>query len=147
MASRCAGPLRSFASVLFSMGWFQKTAPTKEEAPKKKLCCACPETKVHVMLACGHRCIIMLGKRLQPLYSHARRAAMQAPRDECIATHGTSELAPCHTCPVRSITSPPALSHRAFVNAGPEDPRCVALIEAHKACLRSEGFKVRTPHS
>ena len=51
-----------------------------------------------------------------------------------------------HTCPVRSITSPPAQSHRAFGNAGPEDPRCVALIEAHKACLRSEGFKVRTPH-
>ena len=30
------------------------------------------------------------------------------------------------------------------LSAGPEDPRCLALIEAHKVCLRSEGFKVRS---
>lgn len=31
------------------MGWFPWTTPKKEEAPpqpKKKICCACPETKV-----------------------------------------------------------------------------------------------------
>lgn len=48
------------------------------EKPKKKICCACPETK--------------------------------KPRDECIATNG--------------------------------EEACTALIEAHKECLRKEGFKV-----
>ena len=28
------------------------------------------------------------------------------------------------------------------VLAGPESERCARLIEAHKQCLRSEGFKV-----
>eukprot|EP00241_Pyramimonas_parkeae_P014095 CAMPEP_0114255066 /NCGR_PEP_ID=MMETSP0058-20121206/17349_1 /TAXON_ID=36894 /ORGANISM="Pyramimonas parkeae, CCMP726" /LENGTH=66 /DNA_ID=CAMNT_0001369397 /DNA_START=88 /DNA_END=288 /DNA_ORIENTATION=+ len=47
-------------------------------APKKKICCACPETK--------------------------------GPRDECIAMKG--------------------------------EENCTALIEAHKKCLRAEGFDV-----
>lgn len=32
----------------------------------------------------------------------------------------------------------------AAVAAGEEHPYCQALIEAHKACLRTEGFKVCT---
>jgi len=50
------------------------------QQPKKKICCACPETK---------------GKR-----------------DECVIVHG------------------------------PEAEQCQKLIEAHKICLRAEGFKV-----
>ena len=49
-----------------------------EEKPKKKICCACPETK--------------------------------SARDECIALKG--------------------------------EEACKKLIEAHKACLRKEGFNV-----
>lgn len=55
-------------------------AATGDAKPKKKICCACPDTK-----------------RL---------------RDECIAERGE------------------------------EHPYCAALIEAHKACLRLEGFNV-----
>lgn len=29
--------------------------------------------------------------------------------------------------------------------AGPEDSRCLTLIEAHKVCLRKQGFKVSCP--
>ncbi|KAK4523302.1 hypothetical protein GAYE_PCTG50G1196 [Galdieria yellowstonensis] len=49
-----------------------------EGKPKKKMCCACPETKKQ--------------------------------RDECILQHG--------------------------------EDKCKEFIEAHKACLRQEGFKV-----
>lgn len=34
------------------------------------------------------------------------------------------------------------MRHHACISAGPKDPRCIALIEAHKVCLRKEGFKV-----
>ncbi|EIE23182.1 cytochrome C oxidase copper chaperone, partial [Coccomyxa subellipsoidea C-169] len=50
------------------------------EAPKKKICCACPDTK--------------------------------RERDDCVARYG------------------------------PESDRCQKLIEAHKQCLRAEGFNV-----
>jgi len=60
------------------LSWFGKKA--EPEKPKKKMCCACPETK---------------------------RA-----RDECITLNGE------------------------------EDSRCQELIEAHKKCLRKEGFNV-----
>lgn len=59
------------------VSWIKKAEPEK---PKKKICCACPETK--------------------------------AVRDECVATHG------------------------------PEHFHCLPLIEAHKKCLRAEGFNV-----
>lgn len=59
------------------LSWTKKAEPEK---PKKKICCACPETK--------------------------------SARDECTATYG------------------------------PEAPRCQPLIEAHKQCLRAEGFNV-----
>eukprot|EP00884_Botryococcus_braunii_P009053 jgi/Botrbrau1/18149/Bobra.53_1s0020.1 len=69
------------------MGWLswgrKEEKPASDsslEKPKKKICCACPDTK---------------------------RA-----RDECVTLHG------------------------------PESDNCIALIEAHKDCLRSEGFKV-----
>ncbi|WIA20688.1 hypothetical protein OEZ86_004649 [Tetradesmus obliquus] len=58
----------------------EPAAVPEPEKPKKKICCACPDTK-----------------RL---------------RDECIATNGE------------------------------ENAYCQALIEAHKACLRMEGFNV-----
>ncbi|KAF6259224.1 cytochrome C oxidase copper chaperone-domain-containing protein [Scenedesmus sp. NREL 46B-D3] len=58
----------------------EPAAAPEVEMPKKKICCACPDTK-----------------RL---------------RDECVATHGE------------------------------ENAYCQALIEAHKACLRMEGFNV-----
>ncbi|OQU85875.1 hypothetical protein SORBI_3004G329201 [Sorghum bicolor] len=53
-------------------------APATESKPKKKICCACPDTK-----------------RL---------------RDECVVEHG--------------------------------EPACTKWIEAHKRCLRAEGFNV-----
>jgi cytochrome c oxidase assembly protein subunit 17 len=55
-------------------------AAAADTKPKKKICCACPETK--------------------------------APRDACTAEHG------------------------------PESAICAPLIEAHKKCLRAEGFAV-----
>lgn len=60
--------------------WSKKEEPSQAEKPKKKICCACPETK--------------------------------KVRDECTTLHG------------------------------PESEQCAALIEAHKQCLRKEGFKV-----
>ncbi|XP_059301188.1 cytochrome c oxidase copper chaperone 2-like [Lycium ferocissimum] len=57
----------------------QKAASTMPDSkPKKKICCACPETK--------------------------------KLRDECIVEHG--------------------------------EPACEKWIEAHRKCLRAEGFKV-----
>ncbi|KAI4982649.1 hypothetical protein ZWY2020_023141 [Hordeum vulgare] len=56
----------------------QAPAPATDSKPKKKICCACPDTK-----------------RL---------------RDECIVEHGESA--------------------------------CTKWIEAHKQCLRAEGFKL-----
>ncbi|XVF78513.1 hypothetical protein PTKIN_Ptkin14bG0140200 [Pterospermum kingtungense] len=55
-----------------------KTAPVAESKPKKKICCACPETK--------------------------------KLRDECIVEHG--------------------------------EEACAKWIEAHRMCLRAEGFNV-----
>lgn len=52
--------------------------PTPAPAPKKKICCACPDTKL--------------------------------ARDECIVING--------------------------------EDACAALVEAHKVCLRAEGFNV-----
>lgn len=78
---------------------------TQEKKPTKKICCACPETKVchwtpfpfefvgHLLITCD----VMI---------------LQKVRDECIALHG------------------------------PDSEECQKLIEAHKACLRAEGFKV-----
>lgn len=57
----------------------QSTEPEPVK-PKKKICCACPDTK--------------------------------KLRDECTTTHG------------------------------PDAPQCQPLIEAHKQCLRAEGFNV-----
>merc|ERR1712205_105216 len=61
------------------MGRSAKMGETAEK-PKKKICCACPETK--------------------------------GPRDTCIA------------------------------EKGPDHEDCLKLIEAHKKCLRAEGFNV-----
>ncbi|KAE8678087.1 Cytochrome c oxidase copper chaperone [Hibiscus syriacus] len=55
-----------------------KTTPAAESKPKKKICCACPETK--------------------------------KLRDECIVEHG--------------------------------EEACAKWIEAHRKCLRAEGFNV-----
>ncbi|GMI79473.1 hypothetical protein HRI_001616600 [Hibiscus trionum] len=55
-----------------------KTTPAPESKPKKKICCACPETK--------------------------------KLRDECIVEHG--------------------------------EEACAKWIEAHRICLRAEGFNV-----
>lgn len=52
--------------------------PTSTQTPKKKICCACPDTKL--------------------------------ARDECIVING--------------------------------EDACAALVEAHKVCLRAEGFNV-----
>lgn len=54
-------------------------AVAEQAKPKKRICCACPETK--------------------------------AKRDECVALNG--------------------------------EAACAALIEAHKVCLRKEGFDVK----
>jgi hypothetical protein len=49
------------------MGWFKKAAPAKEEAPKKKICCACPETKVDVIATCSHCAVLMRRMRQRVL--------------------------------------------------------------------------------
>ncbi|CAL1363140.1 unnamed protein product [Linum trigynum] len=74
-------PLQNSAPALALSGSMQVVEPTKpvpESKPKKRICCACPETK-----------------RL---------------RDECMVEHGESG--------------------------------CAKWIEAHRLCLRAEGFNV-----
>ncbi|CAL8465331.1 g4866 [Coccomyxa elongata] len=66
------------------MGWLwgskkQEEAPVQQTS-KKKICCACPETK--------------------------------RERDDCVAQYG------------------------------PDSEQCQKLIEAHKQCLRAEGFNI-----
>ncbi|BAF10292.1 cytochrome c oxidase copper chaperone 1 [Oryza sativa Japonica Group] len=71
-------PAQSPACPTVSEGGSAAPAPATDSKPKKKICCACPDTK-----------------RL---------------RDECIVEHGESA--------------------------------CTKWIEAHKRCLRAEGFNV-----
>lgn len=98
----------------------------KSEAPKKKICCSCPDTKV--------------GK--------------------CAAyTHVPHHLPSCDTCNLRksemsALASTvrrcwlPPTPLQYHIPPGAEAPQCQPLIEAHKQCLRAEGFNVRaTPHA
>jgi len=86
----------------------------KDTKPKVKICCACPETKVRFPRR------ILLGRiepttddqTHSPAHPLTRPPLAQTKRDECIATHG------------------------------PESTECAKLIEAHKVCLRKEGFHV-----
>lgn len=107
--------------------WFSsKPAPEPEKPKKKKICCACPETKAsgQARLLCdggqGRRCRRRRAARVAllcwyALLVHSGHSSLPWPqkeRDECTLTHG------------------------------PEAPQCQELIEAHKACLRAEGFNV-----
>ena len=61
-------------------------------------------------------------------------ARLQATRDECVTLHGELAL----LLPWQRTV----LASQLRVPAGPEARECRRLIEAHKACLRSEGFDV-----
>ena len=72
-----------------------------------------------------------------------RRAPPASPRqkvrDECVATHGRARgggegggKGPPPPSPLDTVS----------LLSGPEAPACAALIEAHKVCLRAEGFAV-----
>jgi cytochrome c oxidase assembly protein subunit 17 len=95
---------------LFS--WFsgskQEVQDDTRKKPAKKICCACPETKVRVIWR--DQTAGMLFQFV--LLTLCAVAAMQTARDECVALHG------------------------------PESTQCQELIEAHKRCLRAEGFDV-----
>jgi hypothetical protein len=93
----------------------------KDVKPKKKICCACPETKVRFALpSFVIPWATFSNSILEPLIKLPSRShndactcrPSQGKRDECIAIHG------------------------------PESSQCAKLIEAHKACLREEGFRV-----
>lgn len=92
---------------------------------------------------------------------------MQRERDDCVATYGASftyyiiNLAHClclylpqmgclNSClpallPFQRFSpsaTPKSGEIPGVTSVGPESERCAKLIEAHKQCLRSEGFKV-----
>ena len=103
----------------------------KGDKPKKKICCACPETKVSaeehhratriflVAMKFGTESLIASFASARAKRSHHHwltrcfvLCRSQGPRDTCIA------------------------------EKGPEHEDCLKLIEAHKKCLRAEGFKI-----
>ena len=89
------------------------------------------------------RVLMLWWGALRPLTSFS--SSVQRPRDDCIGEHGaysSGVLASKILCLTAYRHGP---CHNALATpsgAGPDDPRCVALIEAHKVCLRKEGFKV-----
>lgn len=115
------------------------------EKPKKKICCACPETKV-----CAHTliCAYILQTVLASPSPHARVPAQQKVRDECIGLHGRWGIVQLYKWGI-IVHSVLLAGHwwgsraRTLPNTGAEAQQCQALIEAHKQCLRSEGFNVR----
>ena len=96
----------------------QKTEGGKQDSaapdtkPKKKICCACPETKVCASALLHAQCSWLPVCPASLLDLSLLGCVLQAARDECVTLHG------------------------------PESERCAKLIEAHKQCLRSEGFNV-----
>lgn len=74
---------------------------SKNDAPKKKICCACPETKasvnewpIHNDQHVNGNCIYLRKNRAD---NHMLGHGLQAPRDECIGIYGG---VPClETCP------------------------------------------------
>ena len=60
-------------------------------APKKKICCACPETKVRqILYQHSASCMFYLNSLM------LRVALTQGPRDECIGLHGAHAQLPPH---------------------------------------------------
>lgn len=87
-----------------------ETKPEPTKKPTKKICCACPDTKVSELILCRE---MWVKTRCLPSYlTDPRSSASQKARDECVTLHG------------------------------PESKQCQELIEAHKRCLRAEGFDV-----
>lgn len=115
---------------LFS--WFSKK-PAEPEKPKKKICCACPDTKARVGGLQGgpHKYGQRRRRRVAgEAGSPFRRAAGTA---RCPCTHPLAIAAGW----VQRVRDECTTTH------GPEAPQCQKLIEAHKECLRAEGFNVR----
>lgn len=77
---------------------------------------------------------------------------LQTKRDECVVMHGMQLFEA--VCPSLVSFNTSVLSFFLFTvaecvgrctsvcTAGPEAEQCQKLIEAHKACLRKEGFNV-----
>lgn len=65
------------------------------------------------------------------------QGASKEPK-ECGPKVGKSGKKICCTCPDTK-----KLRDECVVMNGEDHPDCVKLIEAHKACLRSEGFTVK----
>lgn len=90
----------------------------KGETPKKKICCACPDTKV------GWCCTECVPHR------HHHHANLR--KFEMSALVSTVRRCRSLVLYLRGHPFPP----------GAEAAQCQPLIEAHKQCLRAEGFNV-----
>ena len=68
---------------------------------------------------------------------------LQKLRDVCIAERGEDIALPCHFHVSAGVVVDGCQNplQNIFI-VGEEHPYCKALIEAHKACLRVEGFNV-----
>ena len=137
------------------MGLFSKAAEKPADIPeapkKKKICCACPATKV--WLDCCFAVPSPCPAGLLKLSDHV--GMLQAPRDECVALHGRRAV--CHTlicgefgrmalaCILFLYESSCLFHTLRIALSGPEAEECKQLIEAHKLCLRAEGFNVGVP--
>lgn len=86
--------------------------------------------------------------------SRRRRSAAHAPRPRWARSRSRAAAAAAGTLP-HQLHHPPAscpllpiaptkqkVRDECTATYGPEDPRCAPLIEAHKVCLRKEGFNV-----
>jgi hypothetical protein len=84
---------------------------------------------------------------------------LQRTRDDCVAQYGVysirflTMIIMCHMfgssdlkLKTTRLFSEACLPEEASWCAGPDSERCQKLIEAHKQCLRSEGFNVRSCH-
>ena len=124
------------------LSWFRKPEPPK----KKKICCACPETKARRWGAgragAGWYAAHAI-PHLMPLPMLLRRpasAGMHCPAPAiptCRASHTSAPRPPGVATWVQKARDECTSTY------GPEDSRCAPLIEAHKQCLRKEGFNVR----
>jgi len=111
--------------------------------PKLKICCACPETKV----SCTQ--CMLFGSTDENRESRSRPPSLCRASETSVLSftvrpslpHAqTSLYTSLQEMKLHLLTSPSLLIVSKF--SGPEAEECKKLIEAHKACLRKEGFKV-----
>lgn len=142
--------------------------PAADAKPKKKICCSCPETKVRRERrrawgdGTGVRRALLVAINSSASPSKPNQTPWLLPkwqrlRDECLPLHGayvlnTSMRGSSAGAALRPLDAFAPLSPRQHVrhpktstpkpNTGEDHPYCKALIEAHRQCLRLEGFDV-----